>query len=174
MEAVKGDLWDWHAKGWKIVVSTNIGWTEERPNWASRDSFCDHHNNMGAGIAYEASKRWPWLPSWLGGHYRSRHRQGAPQLPIEHDQLRLIFVAVKPLLLEDPAYSWNQKASLPLIAEQLQALARHRGNIAIGYIGCGNGQLEQAQVEPALLGLELKRTHAGLGRTVLVDREVRL
>lgn len=173
MEIRKGNLWDFHADGWKIVISTNIGWDDSirgsgilgAPHWQ------EHRNNMGAGIAYEAMRRWPWLPEWLGSHYRAVHRSGATQRPVEIPDLRLIFVAVKPLLKNDPAYSWNQKASVPLIREQLGMLSTHQGNIALGFVGCGNGALNQSEVLPSLLKLEIARNHLGHGRTVVVDRE---
>lgn len=174
MKQVKGDLWDFHAQGWKIVISTNIGWTETPPSWASREDagHYPHHNNMGAGIALEALRRWPWLSEWLGSHYRARHRAGAIQRPVEHDQLRLIFVPVKPLKEHDPAYSWDQPASVELIALQLGMLAHHQGKIAIGLVGCGNGNAEPAHVLPHLLKLHLVRAHLGRGETILVDRNL--
>jgi len=176
MQIQKGDLWDFHAKGWKIVISTNIGWTEKRPSWARADGGYTlnddvHLNNMGAGIAHQAWMRWRWLPAWLGSHYRARHLAGLEQRPVEHDQLRLIFVPVKPLLEDDPAYSWNQKASVALICQQLGMLSEHKGDIALGFIGCGNGQLSQGSVLPHLLKLELVRAHKGHGKTIVVDRE---
>ncbi len=181
MEILKGDLWDFHAKGWKIVISTNIGWTDQPESWrevgyrGSKERVpvgrAAPLNNMGAGIAWQASWRWPWLPEWLGSHYRARHLLGGLQMPVEHDQLRLIFVAVKPLIESDPAYSWNQKASPELIKQQLGMLSRHQGNIALGFVGCGNGALEQAQVLPSLLRLEIARQHNGHGKTIVVDRE---
>lgn len=172
MEFSKGDLWDYWAKGWKIVISTNIGWTEpsSQPSWRARDDG-RHVNNMGAGIAWQAAQRWPWLPEWLGSHYRAVHRSGMVQAPVELAEQRLIFVAVKPLLENDPAYSWNQKADPTLIAYQLGRLSAHVGNIALGYIGCGNGALDQGQVLPSLLKLEMVRSHLGHGKTIVVDRE---
>ena len=168
MKIVKGDLWDFWELGWKIVVSTNIGWGR---GLLVGEGNRQHANNMGAGIAWEASRRWPWLPEWLGSHYRARHLQGLEQRPVEHDQLRLIFVPVKPLKVDDPAYSWNQRASVELIGQQLVWLAPHKGRIALGFVGCGNGGLKQGQVLPALLRLEMVRDHHGCGQTVVVDRE---
>ncbi len=156
-----GNLWDWHANGYTIVISTNIGW----------DVDYNYANNMGAGIALQASDRWPDLPEWLGKTYHDRHAKGEPQLPIERPDLRLIFLAAKPLKPEDPSYSWAQKASVPLIAEQLKALAFFRGKLALGYVGCGNGALEQHRVKPLIIGLARKRALADLGETVLVDKE---
>lgn len=172
MRIEKGNLWDWHAQGWKIVVSTNIGWTEptSQPSWRTGLEH-QHSNNMGAGIAYEAMRRWPWLPEWLGGHYRARHLLGAAQRPVEHDALRLIFLPVKPLLADDPAYSWDQPASLELIALQLGMLSHHQGKIALGYVGCGNGGANPKDVLPMLLKLEIVRSHAGYGETLVVDRQ---
>ncbi len=173
MQILKGDLWDYWQMGCKIVISTNIGWTETPPAWAasSEAGLYPHHNNMGAGIAWQAARRWPWLSEWLGSHYRARHSAGLPQLPVEHDQLRLIFVPVKPLKVDDPAYSWNQEADVTLIAFQLRHLDAHQGDIALGFIGCGNGGLSQACVLPHLLGLEIRRAHRGSGKTLVVDRE---
>ncbi len=168
MEILKGDLWSYHRDGWKIVISTNIGWTEYPLSYQDPKRW-PHENNMGAGIAYQAAHRWPWLPSWLGSHYRAVHRAGGIQRPVELPELGLIFVAVKPLIESDPAYSWNQKACPTLIRGQLDMLAAHSGNIALGFVGCGNGALEQAQVLPALLKLELRRAHLGHGKTVVVD-----
>lgn len=182
MQILKGDLWDFHQQGWKIVISTNIGWTEERPAWASvgrardlpvHESHCQHVNNMGAGVALQAWQRWPELAGWLGSHYRAVHRSGAVQRPVERPDLGLIFVAVKPLRVEDPAYSWNQMASPILIKEQLGMLEKHTGNIALGFVGCGNGALAQSAVLPYLLKLEMVRTHLGHGQTVVVDKEVK-
>lgn len=170
MEILKGDLWDYYAKGWKIVISTNIGWSNGEA-WRGNSALGKRTNNMGAGIAHQAQQRWPWLPEWLGSHYHAVHRSGMRQRPVEHDELRLIFVPVKPLLESDPAYSWNQKASPELIREQLGMLAQHKGNIALGFIGCGNGALEQAAVLPSLLKLGLVRGHLGHGKTIVVDRE---
>lgn len=161
MQIVKGDLWDYHAQGWKIVISTNIGWSDRE----------GHANNMGAGIALQAALRWPWLPSWLGSHYRAVHLFGAKQRPVERPELGLIFVAVKPLIETDPEYSWNQKASPKLIAEQLGMLTSHEGDIALGFIGCGNGALDRIEVMPALINLIAMRKEANLGRTAIVDRE---
>lgn len=170
MQIIKGDLWGYHSEGWKIVISTNIGWG------ARIYSRCntEHANNMGAGIAYQAWMRWPWLPDWLGSHYRALHRAGMKQRPVELDALRLIFVPVKPLKVEDPAYSWDQKASLDLIREQLGMLSEHQGKIALGFVGCGNGALHQNVVLPSLLKLELVRKHKGHGETVVVDRDAEL
>lgn len=174
MRIVQGDLWDFHAEGWKIVISTNIGWTETPPAWARSvgAGHWPHHNNMGAGVALEAARRWPWLPEWLGSHYRARHRVGLEQRPVEHDQLRLIFVPVKPLLPNDPAYSWNQNADLELIRRQLGMLSAHQGRLALGFIGCGNGNARQRDVLPSLLSLEMVRAHKGHGETIVVDRVI--
>ncbi len=171
MEIRNGNLWDFHAEGWKIVISTNIGWDgDDAVAWRAPGAR-GNRNNMGAGIAWEAARRWPWLPEWLGSHYRAIHRAGITQAPVELPELRLIFLAVKPLIESDPAYSWNQKADPALIAHQLGRLSGHQGDIALGFVGCGNGALKQEQVLPFLLKLEMVRTHLGHGRTVVVDRE---
>ena len=87
-------------------------------------------------------------------------------------QSGLLFFPVKPLIAATPAYSWNQKASLKLItksARQLAAMARWQNytRIALGFPGCGNGQLEPEQVLPIL------RKHLDGARFVIVDRQAK-
>lgn len=167
MQIIKGDLWDYHSKGWKIVITTNIGWAGEAGQWPTKK----YANNMGAGIAWQAAQRWPWLPLWLGSHYRACHRLGAVQAPLEHDQLRLIFLPVKPLLANDPAYSWNQPGNSQLIGYGLGRLSAHQGKIALGFPGCGNGGLNPSVITPMLLKLGIVRSHLGHGETIVVDRQ---
>jgi hypothetical protein len=64
---------------------------------------------------------------------------------------RLIFFPVKPLLdFANPERSWDQKARLDVIRVSLTQLTRHRGPIALGFPGCGNGGLEPVEVLPLL------------------------
>lgn len=135
MRIERGDLWERWDEGSKIVITTNIGWDP-----------VTLRNNMGAGIALEAMRRWPWLPEWYGRFCRATF----PHTPvIEHDQLRLIFLPVKPLLnRNNPEISWDQRASVFLVVEGLKQLRHHAGHIALGFPGCGNGGLEPIEVLP--------------------------
>jgi hypothetical protein len=138
MKAKKGDLWEHWQRGEKVVVTTNIGWTATAPYW----------NNMGAGMAAQAARRFPELPEWYGRFCRATF----PLTPvIEHPRYRLIFLPVKPLLnRNNPEISWDQEASLDLIEAGLRQLREHHGEIALGLPGCGNGGLKMAQVFPLL------------------------
>lgn len=166
MKIVRGDIWAYLQGGFKIVVSTNIGW----------ESFGQDHayrwNNMGAGLALQAAKAWPELPRWyaetllavLGGWPRDMKKQQSVP-PIEHPRLPLIFLPVKPIHPElGPSRSWDQRADLTLIERGLKLLAQHHGMIALTFPGCGNGGLERRDVLP------LMQTHLDHDRFVVVDR----
>ncbi len=154
----KGNLWDFFDVGFKIVITTNIGWDR-----AGR-------NNMGAGVALEAWRRYPELANWYGNLCR-RHAARTPVVEYEiPGKPGLLLFPVKPLTVADPEFSWNQRADLKLItrsAQQLAALARRQNytRIALAFPGCGNGSLEQGQVLPIL------RKHLNGLRFVVVDRE---
>jgi hypothetical protein len=137
MKLERGNLWDHWERGSKVVVTTNIGWDP-----------ATKRNNMGAGVALQAARRWPWLPEWYGRFCRATF----PYTPvIEHDQLRLIFLPVKPLLSRaNPEISWNQSASLYLIGHSVQQLRFHEGEIALAFPGCGNGGLDMVAVGDVL------------------------
>lgn len=146
MRHVQADLWERWERGEKVVVTTNVGWCPRT-----------RRNNMGAGMALQAARRWPWLPRWYGSfcrdwvtHHASRWRsRWAPV--VELDLERIILLPVKPLLdFADPERSWEQKARLDLIQAGLRQLAQHQGQIALAFPGCGNGGLSPEDVLPAL------------------------
>lgn len=150
----RGDLWKKRAEGWKVVVTTNIGWDPV--------TFA---NNMGAGVALQAALRWPELPEWYGRFCRG----SSPNTPVvERSDLGLVFFPVKPLLdPADPERSWAQPASLERIelsAHQLAATIT--GNVALAFPGCGNGGLDRADVLPIL-----QRWLRPAGRFLIVDRD---
>jgi len=144
MKREQADLWERWEQGHKIVVTTNVGWDPRT-----------RRNNMGAGLALQAARRWPWLPEWYGDFCRrsvmGRQTPTRTVPVLEHDQLRLIFLPVKPLLhYADPERSWDQPARLDVIRTGLARLTRHHGTIALAYPGCGNGGLKPSQVRPLL------------------------
>lgn len=138
-------MWAMHAHGWRVVVTTNIGWCP-----------VTGRNNMGAGMALQAAQRWPELPAWLGGLYKRRVQDGAERLLAERPDLGLVFLPVKPLLdAATPERSWDQCADLGLIeqgCEELSfALERHSERpVAMAYPGCGNGGLMISDVHRVL------------------------
>ncbi len=165
MRSKRGDLWDLWEQGHKIVITTNVGW---EPGTL--------RNNMGAGMALQAALRWPWLPEWYGAYCRHammsprpgsiRHAlRTAPVL--EHDDLRLLFLPVKPLMsYADPELSWNQRARLDVIQLGLNQLRKHHGTIALALPGCGNGGLSPLDVRP------LVEASLDEDRFLLCDREL--
>lgn len=136
----KGDLWDYHSKGWWVVVTTNIGWKS------------NGENVMGAGVAKQAATRFPELPLWYGELcMKFREHIGI----CLYNEGRLIMLPTKPLDVRNPHLSWKGGSSLLLIEQQLpelysvvqdEAIKR----VALSYPGCGNGGLDVAQVKPLL------------------------
>lgn len=146
MKHEQGDLWYHYDRGGKVVITTNVGW-----------DLHTRRNNMGAGMALQAARRFPWLPEWYGNFCRlwiMRRRVGVVRsvrsVPVvELD--RLIFFPVKPLLdWANPERSWDQTARLDVIRVSLTQLTRHQGEIALGFPGCGNGGLKPADVLPLM------------------------
>lgn len=136
LEVIHGNLWAEHDAGRKVVVTTNIGW--------SRDGY----NNMGAGMALQAARRWPVLPLWYGTVCQLL-REATPV--VEHAELGLIFFPVKPLLdPSNPERSWDQIADHALIMRSLRQLALVEGDVSMGFPGCGNGSLLPSTVLPLL------------------------
>jgi len=158
MQRDRGDLWDWHDAGYRIVVSTNIGYCPKT-----------FRNNMGAGIAWQAARRYPGLPDWYG---RQCAERGAETPVLEREDLRLVFFPVKPFRPEDPERGWAQNASLDLIADrarQLGVIATAGAPIAMSTVGAGpkgsGGGLDPREVEE-LLQRELGESSE---RVVLVE-----
>ncbi|HET7540425.1 MAG TPA: hypothetical protein VFK05_11160 [Polyangiaceae bacterium] len=150
---IQGDLWQMHDQV-RVVVTTNIGWDLET-----------YQNNMGAGVALQAARRWPELPEWYGRQC-ARLKEQTPVL--EYLPARLILLPVKPLLYAaDPERSWDQEASLELIDRSLAQLAEVGGDtrIALAFPGCGNGGLKKRAVLPLI------ERHLKTDQFVVVDRE---
>jgi len=141
MVKVKGNIWELGRSPHWIVVPTNIGWTSEGKNV------------MGAGIALQAKRHYPMLPSWYGAFCK---RFGAATQPCCFSNL--ILFPVKPLDLGHPYLSWRQEASLELIersaynlAQAVRIMERVGGaNIYVPLVGCGNGGRKPEEVLPIL------------------------
>lgn len=137
---LRGDIWDFHKKGYWIGIPVNIGWTK------------DGINVMGAGLAQQAKELFPKFPSWFGERCKRLKKEVGVCL---YDPGRLLALPSKPLNEQKPWLSWKNGSDLDLIAETLQDLKRvadeERFKIAIPWIGCGNGGLERSQVKPLIL-----------------------
>lgn len=149
MRETYGDIWRFHPKAW-VVIPTNIGW---KSNGA---------NVMGAGLARQASLRFPLIAYRYGGLCKF-HGSRTPVLAMEDE--RLIAFPVKPLNASVPHQSWRQGADLSLIERSAAELAEMEPNldgdlIVLPWVGCGNGGLATRDVYPILW------------RTLLSDRFV--
>lgn len=152
MIRVRGNVWRISKAEDDIVIPTNIGW---RTNGK---------NVMGRGLAKDASLYYPHLPEWYGGKC---YEHGSDTPVLRYGPLLLF--PVKPLNTSQPYLSWQQPASLDLIARSLFQLAeippRDTGLVFVPLVGCGNGQLDPADVAPMI--------EAALGhddRFILVDK----
>ena len=136
---VLGDLWEFHKRGFWVVVTTNIGWK------ANGD------NVMGAGVALQAARKFPQLPRYYGRLCKKyKDMLGV----VIYDEGRLILAPTKRLDWKKPHLSWQAEADIGLVEQtihQLAELAREeRFKIAMSYPGCGNGGLSPREVKPLL------------------------
>lgn len=159
VDRIAGDVWGFHERGHPLVITTNIGWDDRG------------RNNMGAGLALDAMRRWSSLPLWYGEQCRS-HGEHMPV--VEHRTYCLLFLPVKPLLVLNPSLSWNQVADPRLICRglgQLALLPDARLPTVLTFPGCGNGGLAIELVEP----LVRHYLECSPGRKFLiVDKQLRL
>ena len=138
MVETTGNLFDWlstHA----LVIPVNIGWDR------------NGKNVMGRGVAKDAARLWPTLPTTLGNYHR-RYREGSSILPVTvFDPYGEVYCfPVKPLA-EQPWLSWKSPASLELIARSADELAIFWPRlVALPRVGCGNGGLSWTVVRPIL------------------------
>lgn len=141
MQREIGDIWDHNSEiGSAIVIPTNIGWKG------------NNENVMGAGLAKEASRRFPHL-AYRYGRWCQMHGASTPVVFAE--DLGLILFPTKPLDVKSPHLSWRNNSTIERITQSLKELkdckAEHK--ILIIYlplVGCGNGGLEESVVLPLL------------------------
>lgn len=138
MRGVVGDLWTYHRAGYWVVIPTNGS--------VRKDGVAV----MGRGLAWEAARRFPDLASHLG---RVIQRSGSH-----------VWTFVKYRLFTFPVkWRWMEQADLNLIAtsaeelvDQVSAVMRQPSvyslqlPVYIPRVGCGNGRLRWADVEPVL------------------------
>lgn len=142
MRVLKADIWELFETGHDVVVTTNIGWDTRR-----------FANNMGAGTALDAYRRFPSLPIWYGHECSRMHHSSSVDVLYRGD-LGLYFLPVKPLLdPSDPERSWDQLASYDLIERMLGRLATmpRQRPVALTLPGAGNGGLDPERVRSLVL-----------------------
>ena len=130
-----GDLWEAHALGHWVTITTN--------GVVTRDGRCV----MGRGVAKEAATRFPGLPLALG----ARIREDGHMVHFFPDT-RIIAFPVK--------YHWRDTASLTLIEKSARGMVAKLARLvdplrkiqAIYMVrpGCGNGGLAWSQVRPVI------------------------
>ena len=139
-----GSLWDHHADGRPVIITTNIGWKK------------DGSNPMGAGIARTAAGKYPELPEWYG---RRCKKYGEDTAVCYFKPGKFFLFPTKPLH-ENPWLSWSNDSCLSLIRRssiQLVKLVdiltdrgRFFGEIGLPLPGCGNGNLRPRSVLPII------------------------
>ena len=142
IQRVSGNIWYFHTRGEWIVVPTN-GTVKK-----------DGRAVMGRGIAKEAKRRFPALPTTLGDRLSL-----CGNIPLLFEQYRLITFPVKEV--------WWGKAKISLLDISCRLLNtlidnyNYRFNITImakpriqrvylPKVGCGNGKLDWDRVKPVL------------------------
>lgn len=138
MRTVRGDLWETaEREGARVVVTTNIGWTN------------DGANPMGRGTARQASSRVAALRRWYGAFCR-QHGASTPVVEFNAPPWSLLLFPTKPLRPTAPWMSWRGYASLELIERSLRQLVLFPGLICLPLPGCANGGLREEEVLPLL------------------------
>lgn len=149
MLEMKGDVWDLAVDPLHdaVVIPTNIGYTKHG------------RNPMGAGLARQASDRYPSLQVWYGEECM-KLKQDTPvvaiRLPSREGAYRcLVLFPTKPFDASAPQLSWKNPADLSLIERGLKQLstlllAPAIKRIFVPLLGCGNGGLQPSQVLPLM------------------------
>jgi len=137
MQVIRGNIWDFHADGFPVVITTN----------------CELNSKgeaiMGKGIALEAKRHFPGLPKMLGQHIK-RFYSAVKYFP----EFNLFIFPTK--------YNWREKSDLDLICESSIGLDHivyqkfnvcndsHFKKVYTVKPGCNNGQLNWEDVEEVL------------------------
>lgn len=129
MKEITGDLWDFHAQGHYICITTN--------GTVRRDGACV----MGRGIAKQAAQKFPDMPVRIGNSIKSIGNHVRV-----FELCKLISFPVK--------HHWAEVADLRLIEQSAKELADKFtfGNTSV-YLprpGCGNGHLQWADVRTVI------------------------
>lgn len=128
-----GDIWIYHKLGNCIVIPTNAGWKQ------------NGENVMGAGLALQASEKYPNLPLVYG----LACKNGKPYF---YDEInRLFLVPTKPLIKDKPWLSWSQSAKEETIISSLTWLVDTATlltfkKIYVPLLGAGNGGMNEYKV----------------------------
>jgi hypothetical protein len=130
MMEIRGDIWKYHDSGNKIVITTN---GIVKP---------DGNAIMGKGIALEAKKRFPELPTLVGEHITNHGNTVGWFAPY-----RIFTFPTK--------NNWRDDSSFTLIRTSAFSLLKavnwlHYSKIFMVRPGCNNGNLKWEAVKPFL------------------------
>jgi len=141
MQEIKDDIWNYHKKGFMIVIPTN--------------GFVKNNDEavMGRGLALQASTKFPELPKLLGQRIKEYGNvvfTFSGNNFTKEPNLRLITFPVK--------HKWWERANLQLIEKSTKELAEIFKHNLMNYlipvylprVGCGNGKLNWIEVRPIL------------------------
>jgi len=129
MKEITGDIRNYLAQGYWVVVSTN--------------SAVDRYGNcvMGRGIAYYAKLSYPKLPSILGSMIKA-----------SGSKVRLFYTYK--LIIFPVKHLWSEHANIYLVRESTKTLAEmwsgNNENIYLPRVGCGSGKLKWERVKSIL------------------------
>lgn len=114
---------------------------------------------MGRGTAAQAVSMWPALPHIYGQHLL--HTKQQPHALFQYDPGQLILLPVK--------YHWRDKADFSLIVRNLHILKnQYEGQaVYLPLLGCGFGELEEADVLPLIKALPDNFTLVRLDQQIL-------
>jgi hypothetical protein len=120
MKTITGNIWDYHQKGYWIVIPTN-GSINKRSQAV-----------MGRGLALQAKRKFPYLPTALGSEILKTGNQVH-----EFTDYRIYALPTK--------HHWQDtKSNLNLIVkgcEQLARMVSETRRVYLPYLGCGCGEL---------------------------------
>ncbi len=135
MRVVEKNLWDAHAEGKTVVITTN-GYVNGRGLAV-----------MGRGVARQAAERFPSLPRQLAERIYTEGKTGGNRVHHFQEE-RIITFPVKHKWFEDADLELICKSAVELVA-LLDKLPQEKP-VAMPKPGCGNGKLKWGDVEPVL------------------------
>jgi hypothetical protein len=131
MIEVSGDLWEAHALGHWVAITTN-GVTR-------KDGSCV----MGRGVALEAARKFPYLPYELG----DRIRKWGNHVHV-FGSLRILSFPVKHHWRDPADMLLIHQSALEISSDKLAGIVRYPNYMVRP--GCGNGRLRWQDVRHAL------------------------
>lgn len=123
---VNGDLWDYHARGYGVVIPTNL------------QVRADGTAVMGAGLAKQAAERFPEVPRKYAQHILLGYAGGRPW---ESSEDRLILLPTKEHW-KDPSPLWLVERGIGWLACRFAGPSQQ---VALPLLGCGLGGLDWEQ-----------------------------